>query len=526
MEFIQAPANLLRPERILHRGGPAVCTRCLRLYFSRQESKADSSAKKTFRIDFQLECFHASFPKTPAPAKCSPQNTLLRNELMESESTSGESTLDPNLPVDSTTWSIPKLLSAKLPFFYGYLMIPIAVLVQIASSPGQTFAITAFTPTLETSLGLSSSKLALAYMLGTCLAAIPLSLVGPLSDRWGVRSAILLIATLLGLACFGMSQAQGFYSLLLGFLMLRFLGQGGMSLLSGQLVSMWFQESLGKVNAIMSLGGALAFAFLPMLLLESIELRGWRNSYVLLGACVMALIPVVWLLVSNRPEDLGQQADGLIKSHAGLKNPREATERNLTFSQAAGHRALWILIAGMTLWAAIGTGVVFYALQIFGSFGVPADQAKLLFVSFSSSMLAAQVLGGVFADFLPLHRLLAIGFALLAAGIATIPFTTGPFHMHLFACLFGAGQGIAISVSATMWVRYYGREHLGKIRGLAWCVTVAGSGSGPLILGIIKDQTGDFRVGLWLFAALLAPLPLLMLWATKPENSPDNQNLS
>ena len=44
-------------------------------------------------------------------------------------------------------------LAARLPFFYGYVMIPVTMFVQIATSPGQTFTISAFTPSLRESLG-------------------------------------------------------------------------------------------------------------------------------------------------------------------------------------------------------------------------------------------------------------------------------------------------------------------------------------------------------------------------------------
>ncbi len=78
-------------------------------------------------------------------------------------------------------------LAARLPFYYGYVMIPIAMMIQICTCPGQTFAISAFTPRIRESLELSDSRLSLAYMLGTVLAALPLSLMGPLSDRMGLR---------------------------------------------------------------------------------------------------------------------------------------------------------------------------------------------------------------------------------------------------------------------------------------------------------------------------------------------------
>ena len=88
--------------------------------------------------------------------------------------------------------------------------------------------------------------------------------------------------------------------------------------------------------------------------------------------------------------------------------------------------------------------------------------------------------------------------------------------MHVFALVFGAGQGLAIVTSSTLWVRYYGREHLGKIRGAVWCTTVAGSGCGPFLLGALRDALGSYTPGLWILAIILIPLAPLMLLATQP----------
>lgn len=419
-----------------------------------------------------------------------------------------------------------EFLSGRIPFFYGYVVMIVAMFAQICSSPGQTFAISPFTPFLQDSLGLSSSKLSAAYMIGTLLAAFPLFAIGPLSDRFGLRVTTFCVALGLAMACFVTSRVNSFVGLVGAFLMLRFLGQGAMTLLAGNIVSMWFRRRLGTVNSIMSAGGAAAFAIVPVVLLTLIESWGWRMTYVAMGVCVLVIqLPLLLLVMRNRPEDLGLETDGVSLEEVERQlemaaKSGQAAEPELTLREAMGHRTFWILMAGMGLWAMIGTGVVFHALPIFEQFKIPPTQTKLLFTTFSASMLVAQIVGGVLADRLPMNRLMACGFAGLLAGIVIIPFTSQWYHVHWFAFFFGAGQGVAISVNSTMWVRYYGRKHLGKIRGTVWCTTVAGSGCGPLILGLFFDNWGSFTPGVWLFAGLLVPLVVLSLFATAPAIDP------
>lgn len=410
---------------------------------------------------------------------------------------------------------LPNLLAARLPFFYGYVVAILAVLATVCSSPGQTFAISAFTPYFQESLGLSSSKLAAAYMLGTFLAAFPLSAIGPLSDRFGIRKACIGAAIGLSLACFLVSQASGFYTLFLGFLLLRFLGQGAMTLLASNMVSMWFQQRLGRVNAAMSVGGAAAFGIIPVVLVSAIDVLGWRTTYVVMGCAVaLLLVPAVFLFFKDRPEEIGLLPDG--QAHSTGEDS-DGEFQDVTFEEAIRHRTFWIMATALALWALIGTGIVFYAYPIFQQYGIEIGDAKLLFTTFSASMLAGQILGGVMADRFEINRILAIGYLGLFIGALIIPMTQSLLHMHLFALFFGFGQGVSISASATLWVRYYGRTHLGKIRGAVWCSTVAGSGCGPFVLGLFRDWTGTYDLGLWLFALALLPLAPLILWATAPE---------
>lgn len=333
-------------------------------------------------------------------------------------------------------------IAARLPFFYGYVMMPVAMLVQICTSPGQTFAISAFTPALRESLALSDSRLSAAYMLGTLLAAVPLSVVGPLSDRWGLRPVTSLAVISLAGACYFASRASGFLTLLAAFFLLRFLGQGTLTLLSGNTVAMWFRARIGRVSAVISVGTALAFAWVPAWLSASIDLYGWRWTYQAMAVVIM--LPILVLLFRNRPEDVGQNVDGLARSfdQAVQAEPRSGVEPSmpsLDLRAALRGRAFYLLAGANALWAMAGTGVLFYLFTLCADRGVDDDVPADLFKTFGLTMLVAQLLGGVLSDFLPLNRLLGIGVTMLALGLGILYRGGGVVPLHSFAALFGGG---------------------------------------------------------------------------------------
>ena len=392
------------------------------------------------------------------------------------------------------------------------------MLAQICTSPGQTFAISAFIPSLRDALQISETRLTAAYMIGTFVAAFPLMVVGPVADRIGNRAAMTIVVVMLSMACLFASTVQSFAMLLFAFMSLRFLGQGALTLLSGNTTSMWFRRKLGRVTAAMSVGMATAFSILPELLLSSIESFGWRETYRGVGIVIaMLMLPLLAFVYRNRPEDVGQQVDGIAPQPnppslgAGGLHTEIHVERSLTMGEAIRGRSFWILSASMAAWAMVGTGLVFHLFSIAEAHNIVGESAAKVFRTFGLSMLAMQLVGGVAADRYPLNRLLCAGMALLSSGAASLLLHDSTIHLHLFGMLFGAGQGLTIAVGATVWVRYYGRDHLGKIRGTALCATVAGSGSGPFFLGWAKDYTGQFEPAIIGFVALMVPLTLLAL---------------
>lgn len=423
-------------------------------------------------------------------------------------------------------------LATRLPFYYGYVMAAVAMVLQIATSPGQTFAMSAFKPSLQRDLGLTAGSISSAYAIGTLLAAVPLTLIGPLSDRIGLRRVTLAIVAGLAIACAAASQVTGWWTVLIAFMALRFLAQGSLSLLAGNSVSMWFRSKIGRVGAVMSLAMAAAFAFVPTSITNSIAVNGWRQTYLWIAVMVASIgLPMVLLLFRDRPEHLGQRIDGVggMFGSAGVGGGDSGVSatlqenvshaESLDFASAIRTPAFYVLAMTTTMWAMIGTAVVFHLYSICEIKGLAAEVPSRLFGVFGLSMLALQFCGGVAADFMRLNRLLALGMAMLSVGLAMAWWGTTASMIFGFGGLFGAGQGLLIAVTGAAWVQYYGPDHLGKIRGTVWCATVAGSGMGPLLLGLTRDRVGTFDPAIWAMAMTLGVLTPVALLAVKPTAS-------
>ena len=195
--------------------------------------------------------------------------------------------------------------------FYGWVMLGVGGLAVFASGPAQSHIFSVYITPISNDLGVSRTAISAAYAAATLLAAFGLPYVGRLIDRVGVRRVAVGIAIAFGFANVAFGHVAGLLSLALGFGALRFLGQGSLMLSSNYLVSQWFDRRRGIALSLTALGFSASMALHPPLAQWLIDTVGWRESWFWLGVLTWAfLVPMLAILVQNRPEDIGLVADG------------------------------------------------------------------------------------------------------------------------------------------------------------------------------------------------------------------------
>jgi MFS family permease len=408
-------------------------------------------------------------------------------------------------------------LAGRIPFYYGWLMVPVAVIASAVTGVGQTFGVSVFNPSLLDSLGISLTALSGAYMVGTLLASLPQSFIGSLMDRFGIKKTMIGVVILLGGACIFFAQVNSLVTLLLGFFLLRLLGQGGLSLLSGNIAAMWFREKLGTVTGIISSGFSVGIAVIPAFFLYLINMKGWRTAYTWLGFLVwLIMLPMLLLIFKNNPEEVGQELDGGPVEKKEIPGQQGNSLYSFTVKEARKTPAYWMMMINSALWSMIVTAVFFNLLSIFDSLGISPGVAAATYTTYAAASLVTQLLLGPTADRGSLQYMLLGCMAFLAAGIAVLTFSTSPVLAHSYAVLIGISTGLISLVGGTLFARYFGQANLGKLRGGVLTAQVAGSSLGPFITGVIYDLTGSFQISLWIFVAILVPAALFSLKATQP----------
>lgn len=398
-------------------------------------------------------------------------------------------------------------------------MAPIATLAIMCTAPAQTYGVSVFTPFIRETLGLTPAEVAGAYMMGTLLASLPLTLIGTFMDRYGPRLATTIVVIGVVSACWLLARATGLVSLFFAFFLLRLFGQGSLGMMSQNTLAFWFSRRLGFVSGLNATGAALTIAFAPRIHFFLTQQVGWRISYALLGLMIaLLLLPMLLLFYRNHPEDVGQRMEDEGTVRLGVvPNPDSSeTPSGWTFALAIRTPAYWITAACVATWALVGTAVAFCAPSIFEMRGLVAAEAAArtthIFTAMGLTLVAANVFTGMLADRLQLQHMMAAGmFATVLVG-ALLRLPDSEHWVIAIGIVMGLAQALMMAIGATVWVRYFGREALGRIRGSVMTILVASSSVGPFLLEGVAAWLGDYQGVLTMMMLFPLPLAFAVLW--------------
>ncbi len=399
-------------------------------------------------------------------------------------------------------------------------MLAVGGLAVFASGPGQSHIFSVYITPISDDLGISRTSIASAYAAATLLAAFGLPTVGRLIDRVGVRRVALGVAILFGFANIAFGQVTGLLSLALAFGALRFLGQGSLSLSSNYLVSQWFNRRRGIALSLTALGFSLSMALHPPLAQWLIGQVGWRESWFWLGLFTwVLLVPMIAVLVQNKPEDIGLTPDGEPLAGQPPAHPGDAMNVGLSLHAALRLPSFWIIALGLASLSMLVTGMFFHQVSVFSLQGLDSRTAVRAFSISAVVMVLTMPVFGYLLDRLPTRPMFASALLIMSAALVALALVRDVASMVVFSAMFGLANAAFQAHLSFMWPRYFGRRHLGSIQGAAQTIGVVGAAIGPLPLGLAFDFFASYTGTLYLLAALPVGCAFMLLFLRPPNLS-------
>lgn len=421
----------------------------------------------------------------------------------------------------------------KSPIFYGYVILLLGTIGIYCSIPGQTIGVSVFTDPVKEALGLSRNQFSNAYMIGTILSALVMSRAGIWFDRYGARLVAFFAALVLAVALFLCSWSVHmstvikelldsdtwlipFVLMTVLFFVLRFAGQGVLTMASRNVIMMWFDKNRGKVNMFSSVALSFGFSSAPLWIDFLIDNHGWQGAWRYLGFGLLVASVIIFLFFKNKPEEFGLLPDGanMVSESEKVSVP---VRKQFTLKEATSTRAFWMYGLMLSFNSFFITGLTFHIVSIFASEGFPKEDAISIFLPASVVAVSVSTIGNYFSDHLQLRLYLYLmisGGIVASIGFLYLPTTLG---IPLLIIGFGMMSGFFAVLNTIAWPRFYGRNHLGAITGKVMSFLILGSALAPSIFSLCYSTFDSYSLLGWLGLAFMVFLIFGSLRAKNPQ---------
>ncbi len=214
------------------------------------------------------------------------------------------------LRVTAARPGLPRLLSARLPFYYGWIVLACLCCAGFARQGPAVATLSIFVEPLTREFGWSRTALSGAVSLGGILAALSSPLIGPALDRHGARLALCLAVLVTGIAMMLLSLTQSLLMFYLLFCVARMNWAGAFDLGIYSGVNNWFVARRAFATSIATVAQMAGLVAMPLIAQLAMRQHGWRGGWLAIGSTTLliGLLPV-WLFMVRRPEDLGLVPD-------------------------------------------------------------------------------------------------------------------------------------------------------------------------------------------------------------------------
>jgi len=406
-----------------------------------------------------------------------------------------KTTAPPATPATRTAWE------ARLPFFYGWVIVAVAFLLSLMGSGLNWVAMGVFAVPMQEDTGWSRAALFSALGLRTYISAIASPFIGRYFDhRHGARLLSIGSGALMSLNLALISQVQSEWQFVLLFGGVGGLVSAGQNGQVAAIVPKWFVRRRSSAMAVATTGVGLAALVLPAVFSFFITAFGWRGAWTAVAVVTFVVAGLPALFIRRQPEDVGLLPDGGAAPDAANPRPRFREEASFTVTEAFRTRSAWLVLVATSFITLYSAGLPASLPAMLQDLGQPRDLAVLgLTIYGVGSVFGRWVWAGPSARYHVRWVMLAVTLycALLTPTLPWLP----PGIALAYPFFLGIGIGGNASIGQLVWPGYFGRAHLGAITGVARLPNALLGGVSATVLALSFDTFHDYGPALWLMSA-------------------------
>ena len=358
--------------------------------------------------------------------------------------------------------------------------------------------------------GWSIVTMSAAVSVNLVLYGLTAPFAAALMERFGLRRVVsvglLLIAAGAGLSVL----ARAAWQLVLTWGVLIGLGTGSMALVfAATVANAWFVKRRGLVMGILTAGGAAGqLVFLPVVA-YLVEATSWKIASLLIAAAAVAALPLVVVLLRDRPADLGLApygGDRLVTPPTSVRG-NAADLALAALCQAATTKPFWALAGAFAICGATTNGLIgIHFIPSAHDHGMATTTAAGLLMLVGVFDIVGTVASGWLTDRIDPRWLLLAYYSFRGVGLLLLPWLLADSvhpSMVVFIVVYGLDWVATVPPTVVLCRRLFGDQGT-IVFGWVFASHQLGAAAAALTAGIIRESFGTYTYAWFGGAALCA----------------------
>jgi MFS family permease len=388
--------------------------------------------------------------------------------------------------------------ASSRPFGQNYAFVVAgAIFVALLSAAALRSAPGVLMLPIEKAFGWDRATVSVAAGVGILLYGLTGPFAAALMQTFGLRRtvtlALLLMGVSTGLSLFMTQPWQ--YVLTWG--VLSGVGSGAVApVLGATVVNRWFVKQRGLVMGLLTASTATGtLIFLPAMAALA-DHGGWRPVVGTIAVVTAVLAPIMWLLLPERPADIGHKPYGAPDDYAEPPPPANSAIGNAfgALARAARTRTFWLLFVGFFVCGLTTNGLVgTHMIALCGDHGMSETAAAGLLATMGLFDLVGTTASGWLTDRYDPRKLLFVYYILRGASLVVLPFTDFSMaSLGVFAVFYGLDWIATVPPTVRLATEAFGDRDGPIVFGWIAAGHQAGAATAAVTAGVMRAMQGQY----------------------------------
>ena len=399
---------------------------------------------------------------------------------------------------------------------YAFVVVAVVFCALLVSSATRSAPGVLLQP-LENAFGWSRDTVSLSAAVGILVYGLTGPFAAALMERVGLRRTVIgALVLMAGSTAASLFMTQPWH-LIATWGVVSGIGTGSVAaVLGATITNRWFSTNRGLVMGLMSASTATGtLIFLPIMAALA-ESGGWKTVATVIAIAAAALIPVIYLLVPERPASIGLTRFGAkpdeVPPAARAAGAGFIAETFGILASSAKTGTFWLLFAtfficGFTTNGLVGTHLIAFC----GDHGIPEVAAAGLLATMGVFDLVGTTFSGWLTDRFDPRKLLLVYYGFRGLSLLYLPYSGfSGWTLSIFAVFYGLDWIATVPPTLKLSNEAFGDRSGPIVFGWILAGHQIGGASAAYFAGYLRQLQGDYATAFFvagltgLVAAVLA----------------------